>query len=232
MAHPDDELLWFGSVVSRVKTLVVCFEGVADASIAAGRRRVSEAFPRSARWLRLDEPRTWRRTPWDDPTYFEYGLRSIDADTDRRVAIAFDALIGHLTPLLCDADVIFTHNPWGEYGHADHALVHAAVRSAATARGVRLFCPLVASATSALAMRRQPVAWSDPIRAQVDARFCERARSLYIEHGAWTWYTEWAWRSEDVFAEVAPGHGPAPIGDMQWVKGPLDADAPRAGDAD
>lgn len=227
VAHPDDEVLWFGSVVARVETLVVCFEDPGDARIALGRQRVAQAFPRPAHWLRIDEPGTWARTPWHDPTYTAHGLQAIDPPTDQRIADTFDAVLERLGVLLADATAIFTHNPWGEYGHADHALVHAAVRTLASTRAVPLLCPQIASLTSVRAMMRQPAAWGPPMSAEVDVGFCQRVRALYAEHGVWTWHDPWDVWTHDVFAQVLPGAGPVPGHALRWVRGFVDDTYPE-----
>lgn len=228
VAHPDDEVLWFGSVAARVQSLFVCFEDPGNApQVTRGRRRVSEAFPRPARWLRLKEPRTWRRTPWNDPTYTPHGLKAIDPQTDRRVAETFAQLVEILERELAGARAVFTHNPWGEYGHADHALVHAAVRTVARARELPLLCPLVASLTSVRALRRPLVAWGSPMRADVDIVFCERVRSLYVTHKVWTWDEQWKFWAHDVFAPVRTGCSSVPVSAIQWVRGFLDREYPE-----
>ncbi|MDC0669469.1 PIG-L family deacetylase [Nannocystis radixulma] len=228
VAHPDDEVLWFGSIAARAQSLIVCFEDSGNAAhTARGRRRVSEAFPRPARWLRLNEPRTWRRTSWNDPTYTPHGLQATDPQTDQRVAETFAQLVEILERELAGATAVFTHNPWGEYGHADHALVHAAVRTVATARELPLLCPLIASLTSVRALRRQQAAWGSPMRADVDIEFCERVRSLYVTHGVWTWDEQWNFWTRDVFAPVQVGSGTVPASAIRWVRGFLDREYPE-----
>ena len=89
VAHPDDEILWFGSVVSEVEKIVVCFlNDPALPEMAAARQRVLEDHPFSDKMvcLGVDETRAFNRADWPMPEATKYGLRIVKA---REIARAY-----------------------------------------------------------------------------------------------------------------------------------------------
>jgi len=67
-AHPDDELLWFASILKQVDRVVMVFEDYwPDASIGPARAKVLETFPRGGvSSLRLPEAATYGCANWVD----------------------------------------------------------------------------------------------------------------------------------------------------------------------
>ena len=63
VAHPDDEILWFSSVLARVRRCIVCYEDCDDgAKLGPGRRGVASSYPLSTmHWLRLPEPCSYKK---------------------------------------------------------------------------------------------------------------------------------------------------------------------------
>jgi hypothetical protein len=88
-----------------------------------------------------------------------------------------------------DFDAVFTHNPWGEYGHIDHMMVHHVVMS----MGV----PVV---MTDMMVPSNWVPWKTPsptvrnayfrkriLDAEIDMKLYRRIEQLYREQNVWTW---------------------------------------------
>ncbi|MGI9262858.1 MAG: hypothetical protein ACR2QR_12520, partial [Woeseiaceae bacterium] len=80
VAHPDDEILWFGSIASQVDRIVVCFShDPAHPELSKARARTLERHPWAARMvsLGLDETGTFGHAAWPRPAASEFGLEII-----------------------------------------------------------------------------------------------------------------------------------------------------------
>jgi hypothetical protein len=124
-AHQDDDLLWMLPFwPAAEKFLLSAYPAPAKF------HELVTSFPPEADY----EPR-W--TPiWGavDPDIYA------DVFTDkckRATIVAVETIKAHLRPyLMGDTKRVVTHNPWGEYGHAQHRMVSQAVRELAVERGL------------------------------------------------------------------------------------------------
>ena len=135
VAHPDDEILWFSSIVQKVAKVVVCYLDVPERpDWTAGRRLAMREYPLT-NWtfLGLTESVAFAGADWKAPVTTEYGLEvqqrpgtllGFDAE---RYRANYHTLCTQLRGVLGESDVVVTHNPWGDYGHEEHVQVHRAV---------------------------------------------------------------------------------------------------------
>lgn len=106
VAHPDDEILWFAP--EKYDKIIIVFSGREDKPWFKDlREQAVMEHPLNVECWCLTESNFWR-----DPTkYAEYEQNYKD-------------LVARLKRL--EADSVDTHNAYGEYGHADHILIHNA----------------------------------------------------------------------------------------------------------
>lgn len=217
VAHPDDEVLWFSSVLAEVGRVILCFEDCAEyPEFGPARRAVLAAYPLpSVEALRLPEPCSVHLVDWLTTEPDEYGVQLNAANvTDEqrgRYRQCSHALRQALEPRLQGIDVVFTHNPWGEYGHPDHVQVSSVVDSLSAEYGFRvLYSGYIASRTMPLAARHLPRlgGW---VELPVQSALAEPIEALYKRHGAWTWPADHQRFSSEVFlqrtGEPRPGSG-------------------------
>ncbi|HZV04168.1 MAG TPA: hypothetical protein VE999_03670 [Gemmataceae bacterium] len=182
VAHPDDEVLWFGSVVDKVSRVIVCYgPNPAKPERAFQRLSVANAYPLSSLvFLNLTEPKHsgWFR--------HESGQR--------------DELASRLSPALDGITTVFTHNAWGEYGHPDHLLLHAVVNDLQSSIGFEVFHSCYVELRK-LDVLRSVVdkAMLDFLSASVDPTAIDPIVRLYKQHKCWTWYDDWVWPSTEHF---------------------------------
>jgi len=118
VSHPDDEILWFNP--EDYDKIIVVFSGREDRpSFKALREKAIENHPLKVVCWGLTESNFWR----DNTKYAEH-QRNYE-EICRRVKD-----LCAKNPLL----EIDTHNANGEYGHADHILVHNAVMDSANCK--------------------------------------------------------------------------------------------------
>lgn len=205
VAHPDDEALWFSSVLSRGATVVVCFLDYGAApQVGPARRLALSAHPLAPHCLGVREPDSLDRADWRAPRLDRVGLWLADPRARRRYRRAARRLESLLPPLLRDHDAVFTHNPWGEYGHEDHVLVHAILKRAAVRAGTELWVPLCAARKARPLARRFALdRGAERLALPSDARLARAIREVYRSHGCWTWNPRWRWPAIETFARAS-----------------------------
>lgn len=205
VAHPDDEALWFSSLLSRKTTVVVCFLDYGAApQLGPARRRALLAHPLAPRCLGLREPDSLDRADWRAPRLDRAGLWLTDPYARRRYRRAATRLETLLPPLMEGHDAIFTHSPWGEYGHEDHVLVHAILERAASRVGAALWVPLCAARKARPLARRFALdRGAERLTLPSDARLAAAIRKVYARHGCWTWHPRWKWPATETFVRAA-----------------------------
>ena len=71
---------------------------------------------------------------------------------------------------------IYTHNPWGEYGHPDHILVHQAVVATFGLKS-DIYCFDGIEPTTPLLLEER----------KIDLAFYNKVKKLYQDNNCWTW---------------------------------------------
>lgn len=203
VAHPDDEALWFTSVLATVCRIVICFrDHPGDPDLGPARRRSIADHPLRERIvdLGLPESDSFARADWQAAVETEQGLglgetRSADAYADNAAAIA-----AALPPLLEGAGSVITHNPWGEYGHEDHVQVCRVTTEVASRLDLPVWYGLYAGLKSLpLLQRYLPRGEQEYELRPSDPGLGKEIAAVYRRHGAWTWFDDFRWFDHDCF---------------------------------
>lgn len=206
VAHPDDEVLWFSSILSDADRLVVCFTDVPDnPGWSAGRDVSLTDHPhRNLERLDLSEAGVFWSVDWSTTEETEYGLEIATSDScSARYRHNYELLLAKLSSLLSKSDNVFTHNPWGEYGNAEHVQVYRAIRTIQRQHGFDVWVPSYCSnKTAALMVRTMPVLSGDIRHFSTDTSLAERLANLYRKNGCWTWYDDYEWPDSESFFAI------------------------------
>jgi hypothetical protein len=248
-AHAGDEVLWFSSIVQHVEEIITVYRDFwADPGIGARRSAALSEYPRGdISCLGISEAGAYGCADWADPVVtskgiqlgFEANKRAITRIArkslpkvpvlDRAQAAAksvargykdnfqaiYDRLKGRLT-----ADMnVFTHNPWGEYGHEENVQVFRVLQKLREEIGFTLWMSNYCTDRAApLAMRYFVACPGGYVRQETDKGFAARVSDLYKKHNCWTWADDWAWFDDECFMEaprtdagVAPHHHLFPL---------------------
>jgi hypothetical protein len=219
VAHPDDEVLWFASILREVGKVIVAFKDY-DAQPGLGARRaaaMAELPYRSLVSLDIAEAGSLKRANWTEPAVTEYGLALDEPGTERRYEGNFAALRTILADELRGAGDVFTHNPWGEYGHEDHVQMHRAVESLRSDLGFRLWTPSCYGKRSETLAARYRAAAAPAKRLPIDQDYARSIAAIYERHDCWTWTRNWSWPAEECFLPgpfrmAEPGEAGLPAG--------------------
>jgi hypothetical protein len=171
MAHPDDEIIfgWPALVEHMVSSILICSNDINNPERTWCRHRC----------VALDEIGALLDIPVHSLPFNSefYRMPTRDKTLQRMMETVLDAI----DPA---ADAIFTHNPWGEYGHLDHITVHLA----AMATGKPVFFTDIFTQSNWMHMPNRPMMpgklmW--PVINDLD--FYDQCRQIYANHGVWTW---------------------------------------------
>lgn len=206
VAHPDDEILWFSSIVKRVDRVVICFSAVGGNEVLSeGREKALDSYPLShVESLRVSEAGVFDYVDWRRPQLTPYGiaLRPGERHSQREAAYIanYEALSERLSAILAGCQNVITHNPWGEYGHAEHVQVYRAVRNVRERQGFDLwFSNYCSDKTFGLAASYISGFRSDYITLRTEKALAAEVRDLYYRNGCWTWYSDYEWFNDESF---------------------------------
>jgi len=236
-AHPDDEMLWFNSIIGKVDHAVIVYrEFWAVPDLGKARTAAIDALPlKKVTCLDIDEAGSYGCADWKNPVLTEYGIQFGGAEMRREIkrvtkrsinkilavpAVTapervndqyvenFQRIYDRLEPMLSPEMNVFTHNPWGEYGHEDHIQVFRVLDHLRTKIGFRLWMSNYCTERALpLAMRYFTKAPGPYIRLPTDKVLAEQIADVYRTHGCWTWTDEWSWFDEECFMEAPESEG-------------------------
>lgn len=222
VAHPDDEVLWLSSVVAAADRVVFCFGDLFERPRTSEARRravaalpltgvVDLAIPESGAGSRLDG--------MDSPP--AGGMRIPDAAARARYQLNDARLMAGLRPSLEGITDVFTHNPWGEYGHPEHIQVYRAVAALQEELEFTLwFSNYASSATLPLARALgQRLRSAERRVVRPDRAAVRTLAGIYRQHGAWTWNWAHSWPVREAIYALSPGGNlppPRPVSE-EWL---------------
>lgn len=167
IAHPDDEVIFGWPVLKEASVIVCCSSDLNNPKRewCKDRKKALQEIGKitGAEVICLD---------YDSEFY------RVDARDGSLKKLADQVLA-----LLPKNKKIFTHNPWGEYGHMDHILVHQIAR----AGGKRLIYSDMCIGAAWLPCTPWPSSKSPERFCVNDISFYEKCKAVYDRYGCWTW---------------------------------------------
>lgn len=208
VAHPDDEVLWFNSVLSGASKIIICYGDLdGDIDLGSNRRKVMASYPLdSLYFLDLPEGGFYNKTNWENPRCSSVGVMLKLKEDQCRYRNNFNILIDKLSPLLSDIDCVFTHNPWGEYGHEDHVQIFHVINSLLLSKsGGSMFVPSVFSEKS-YSLRSKHVGANQFAKIQQHSNpvLAYELKHLYCINNCWTWHQDWSPTTQEEFISFMP----------------------------
>lgn len=208
-AHPDDEILWLSSVLAQADKIVLCFGApYGNPKMAASRQRAVAALGlANLADLAIPEAGVRKLVDWAEPMLTATGMAIAEAEGQSRYDANFGPLLERMRPLLAGATDVYTHNPWGEYGHPEHVQVHRAVARLQTELGFTLWFSNYVAPLSLPLARQIGVrpCWAEQRLMRPDIELAKRLRRIYLRHGAWTFSRLHRWPAAETFYAQTAG---------------------------
>ncbi len=203
VAHADDEILFFSSIIDKVDTVIVCFMGNPRVpERRSARMRVLDEYPlNNISTLDIGTSGASRFVNWDEPAESDVGLEIRNAAARESYSKTYDAILNRLRDILGGYETVYTHNPWGEYGHADHVQVHRAVDSLAGELEFRLlFSNYISPRSMNLALPYiGRTGYPEPVSRPTNTILAHQVRDLYIRENCWTVPENFSWPGFESF---------------------------------
>jgi LmbE family N-acetylglucosaminyl deacetylase len=237
-AHADDEILWFNSIAADVdRILVVYCDFWAHPELGRRRQAAFAEYPRQIECLGIDESGAAGCADWSTPALTDHGI-ALGYEANRRALTRiakkslsmvaaydaakvatesvsdayranFDAICAALEPRLTADMNVFTHNPWGEYGHEEHIQVFRALEKLRDKIGFRLWMTNYCTERALpLALRYFSGSPNTYVRLPCDKDFASAVADVYRRHGCWTWKDDWSWFEDECFMEAPREYAP------------------------
>ncbi len=205
VAHPDDEVLWFSSILLHVKKVVVCFSH--ENLTLKGKEEFFKTYPlKHVEFLSLEGFGGYHKIN------FRFHVRTscgILIKNSLRAALRYKKncriLRQKLEALIPDKGVVFTHNPWGEYGHEEHVQVSTIIRYLCERKNASLWYNNYGGRKTYSLMKKTLFSHDyDSFQVQTDKELAHQLKSFYLEKGCWTWDEYWKWFDTETFYSVKP----------------------------
>jgi hypothetical protein len=215
--HPDDEILWFSSIIESVdKVIIALLDAPQIPHLLPGRLKMKALYPlKNLVWLDISGSEAGGKADWAHPKASEFGIELPLHPQPEKYARSFGEIKARLAVELQGVSKVFTHNPWGEYGHEEHIQVYRAVESLQAELGFEIwfsnYCsnnslPMMLSYVSGCQSKYE----RRPTQPQLSAKIMR----LFQENNCWTWYDDWVPFQDECFmnrADLPPdpslGHG-------------------------
>jgi len=211
VAHPDDEALWFSSIVERVDEVVICFMDVPSRpDWSEGRRTCRVSYPlRKGAFLGLQESEVFNGADWMAPVLTHYGLEvskrkdSSPAFSVERYRNNYVELRQQLSTRLKGCRNVFTHNPWGDYGHEEHVQVFRTIHGLQREFGFNIWFSNYCSNKSNNLMLEY-ISGFDNIYVTFESNqeLGKRLMQLYKGNNCWTWFNDYTWFTQECFMSL------------------------------
>ncbi len=209
VAHPDDEILWLSSAMAQADPVVLCYGAPWGKPEKAEARAKAVAALKLSHLVNLAIPESGSRlhVDWQNPELKPTGIAIVSPEAQIRYDTNFSILVEKLRPILAGADAVYTHNPWGEYGHPEHIQTYRAVEALQKDLGFTIwFSNYMAPLTMPLIRALGPAKlWAEKRVAVPDVRLARRLRAIYLRHRVWTWSLWHRWPATETLYAQPPG---------------------------
>jgi LmbE family N-acetylglucosaminyl deacetylase len=204
VAHPDDEMLWFSSILARVSKIIVCMvDSQRHPELGPARKESMSRYPLpNLISLNMEQADTLGYgADWNNPVLTEYGIAlPKKPDLAGRYQANYSSLRNRLQQELSACSNVFTHNPWGEYGHEEHVQVYRVVKDLQAEFNFKIWYSNYCSNRSyPLMIRQLSGGGKQMLTLKTDRKIMDMIKKLYQDFGCWTWYSDWNGFSEDTF---------------------------------
>ena len=212
VAHPDDEALWLSSVVAAADRIVFGFGAVFDQPrVSEGRRQAVAALPLSGIVnLGIPESGAGWKSSQAHPELTLSGVRISDAAVRARYESNYAKLLEGLRASLAGCRDVYTHNPWGEYGHTEHIQVYNAVTALQDELGYTVWFSNYVGAGNWTFVRglAERLSWARRSIVRPDVATARALMRVYRRYGAWTYKAAHRWPALEVMYAQPPRSSP------------------------
>jgi len=180
VAHLDDEILWFNP--QDFEKIIVC----------CNIRRIDKTEKNEGIY------KAWQEHPLQSKIImlgFSSGKYWLEKTAMEEFLLRMNQwnLGKLLKEYIMEADEVYTHNAWGEYGHSDHIMVHEVVGGLCQVfeKPVWFF--------NGIEKHNNYEKARDIRHEKIDLEFFRKVKNIYLKNDCWTWKREYEPASEQQY---------------------------------
>lgn len=208
IAHPDDEVLWFSSLLDKVDEVVICYlENKSVPALGGGRKKSLSEHPiKNIRCLEINSAGVFNTADWNNPEITRFGINLSKQQISNGYEDSYYKLKERLQDKLQGYRNVFTHNPWGEYGHEEHVQVYRIISELREKLKFNLrFSNYCSNRSFNLMLRYISGFSSEYITLKTNKGIGNQVMGIYKENSCWTWYDDWEWFNDESFMQDIKG---------------------------
>lgn len=206
VAHPTDEIIFFGSVLDKVDHIYVCYtknyKRYPNTNInKANAIKCISSIQKNITFLDLPEPNLLETGDFNACNQGPFGLTASNIP-ERDIIVSFEKLIAKLVDNnIHKYNNIITHNMWGENGHEENIFVQRAISTIQRQYKYNIFTNTFYSSVSEKLMNETINNYSFLCNLDVNSKLCEIIKQLYIYHQSgiqqWQWLVDYKWNKQE-----------------------------------
>jgi hypothetical protein len=203
VAHPDDEILFFNSIITSANRIIVCFGPTSTSEdVTKGRERLKSSYPFSnVKFLDIPESNVFDTRSFKNRKIIREGVEVYKNSLS--YSSKFDILKEKLRFELVKGDTVFTHNPWGEYGHPEHVQVFSVISSLTEELNLKVYVNgYVSDKTFELMSRRCSLFSPSSFINNPNNELGQEVKKIYILNNCWTWNYDYRWPCTEIFYKL------------------------------
>ena len=198
VAHPDDEALWFSSILNKVKRIIICFGPSSNLRLTKQREEIEKRYPfTNITFLNIKQSDVFKCADWENPKLNLYGLELLK--NQKNYIKNFHMLKKILLVELKHESSVVTHNPWGEYGHEEHIQIFNLLFDLKNKINYKLYVNSYVSKRSyKLMLARSYLLTNNSKQLITNIRLGKSLKKFYQRYECWTWGDEYEWPNNEI----------------------------------
>jgi len=203
MSHMDDELLFSSSILDQVKTIIIVFTECDDQELSKKRFNFKKKYPFS-NCIFLDirqgeEVGNFFFLLFGKETNYGISFRN-----KKRYKSNYLLIKNYIKKLINEYNIIFTHNPWGEYGNHEHIQIYRIMRELALENNLKLFVNNYCSYSASWLMYINQYQFKKNIFIvkQINQTKFEEIKDQFIKSGCWTYCDSYKPPMIEIFYQI------------------------------
>ena len=208
VAHPDDEIIFASSIIRSSRSVVICFSEIPEDIMTSSGRSKALAFPyiKNIKALKIKQSANnkfyLRRKVILTKIFFDLDIKDSPINKEFQ---SNNQKLEKLIKEIQNGDNVFTHNPWGEYGHIEHIQVFSILFKLLIQEKIKfkLFVSGYVGYRSFKEMKRLfQFLEQKPIAFNADKEIYKIGENHYKKNKCWTWSSKYNLPKTEYFYEI------------------------------
>lgn len=191
--HPDDEIIFFGSMINKVSKIFVSLFGGKTQEETNNFFKLVKAYPlKNIEFLYINQTYCWGDVDWDTTHKNECGIELKSGLANSKYYENYYILKTMYRHKLAGFKTVITHNPWGESEHAEHFQIFTIIEQLRDELNFDLYytnyihCMYKTFMNFADNIINERNIISSPIEYPIDIKLCNDIKNIYQECNVWT----------------------------------------------